>query len=122
MTTVAFLTNDLLFQSRFASIATAANVRLVADRTTDRLVAKLADDADVRLVIVDLTLEVGDLAEAIASLKNRCPVAITIAYGPHVHEAKLQRATEAGFDQVMTRGQFDRQMQTLLTNLDSNLK
>jgi len=119
MTTVAFLTNDLLFQSRVASIATAANVTLVADRTPEKLIAKLAEDSDVRLVMVDLTLEVGDLAIALETLKNRCPKASTIAYGPHVHEAKLQRAVEAGFDQVMTRGQFDRQMHSLLTGVAS---
>ncbi len=116
MTTVAFLTNDLLFQSRFASVATAANVALVADRTPERLVSKLTDDSDVRLVIVDLTLEVGDLATALETLRKRCPNASTVAYGPHVHEAKLQRAVDAGFDQVLTRGQFDRQMLTLLTD------
>ncbi len=120
MNTVAFLTNDLLFQSRLASIATAVNIRLVADRTPERLVAKLTDDSEVRLVMVDLTLELDDLAIAFETLKHRCPNASTIAYGPHVHEAKLQRAREAGFDEVMTRGQFDRQMHSLLTGASSN--
>jgi DNA-binding NarL/FixJ family response regulator len=114
MPTVAFLTNDLLFQSRLSSMATASKVQLVADRAPERLIAKLAQDAMVKLIIVDLTLDTGELAESLATLKNRCPGAISIAYGPHVHEAKLQRAVEAGFDQVMTRGQFDRQMQAIL--------
>ena len=122
MNTVVFLTSDLLFQSRVASIATAANVRLVADRTPERLIAKLPEDSGVRVVMVDLTLEVGDLAIALGTLKDRCPGATTIAYGPHVHEAKLQRAVEAGIDQVMTRGQFDRQMHSLLTNLDPRVE
>jgi hypothetical protein len=32
----------------------------------------------------------------------------TLAYGPHVHETWLVAAKEAGFDTVMTQGQFDR--------------
>jgi len=100
-------------------MATAANVQLVADRTPERLVAKLSEDAEVKLIIVDLTLTLADLAEALSTLKSRCPNALSIAYGPHVHEAKLQRAVEAGFDQVMTRGQFDRQMHSLLSNAAS---
>ena len=114
MSTVAFLTSDLLFQSRVASIASSGGLRLVADRTPEKLAAKLADDSDVQLVIVDLTLDLSDLAAAIDLLKMRCPQAMTVAYGPHVHEVKLQRAIDAGFDQVMTRGQFDRQMLSLL--------
>ena len=120
MSTVAFLTNDLLFQSRVASVASIENVRLVADRTPERLIEKLTNESEVRLVIVDLTLDLNDLATALESLKVRCPQAVTVAYGPHVHEAKLRRAIEAGFDQVMTRGQFDRQMLSLLAGEDSS--
>ncbi len=97
-------------------MATAERVLLVADRTPDRLVAKLAPEAVVKLIIVDLTLEIGDLSEALATLTARCPNAMSIAYGPHVHEAKLQSAVEAEFDQVMTRGQFDHQMRSLLSS------
>ncbi len=120
MSIVAFLTADLLFQSRAASLAASANVRLIADRTTEKLIGKLADGDGVRLVIVDLTLELSDLKTAIDSLTTHCPNATTVAYGPHVHEAKLQRAVEAGFDQVMTRGQFDRQMQSLIYGEESS--
>jgi hypothetical protein len=32
----------------------------------------------------------------------------TLAYGPHVHETWLAAAGDAGFETVMTQGQFDR--------------
>ena len=37
-----------------------------------------------------------------------------IAYGPHVDEAVLADAAEAGCDQVLTRGQFNKQYPELL--------
>jgi len=120
MSIVAFLTNDLLFQSRVASVATNAGVQLVADRTPDRLIAKLVEGASVRLVIVDLNLELSDLSQALVTIKAHCPYARSVAYGPHVHEARLQRAAEAGFDQVLTRGQFDRQMISLIAGESSS--
>jgi DNA-binding NarL/FixJ family response regulator len=116
MTTIAFLTNDLLFQSRVASIAKAENVALLADRTAERLTAKISPEAEVRLIIVDLTLDINDLTNCLAAFKEKFPKAFSVAYGPHVHEGKLQRAVEAGFDQVMTRGQFDREMHSLLSS------
>ncbi|MDZ4851742.1 MAG: histidine kinase [Pirellulaceae bacterium] len=116
MATVAYLTSDLLFQSRVSSAASAIDVRLVADRNPDKLIAKLTEVADVQMLIVDLTLEVEDLGAIVVAFKSHCPMARTVAYGPHVHEAKLQRAVEAGFEQVMTRGQFDRQMNALLAS------
>ena len=119
MSIVAFLTSDLLFQSRVASVAKNASVQLVADRTPERLIAKLVDGQSVQLIIFDLTLETSNLAEALSSIKAHCPAARSVAYGPHVHEARLQRAVEAGFDQVLTRGQFDHQMVSLIQLDDS---
>ena len=119
MSIVAFLTSDLLFQSRVASVAKNAGVQLFADRTPEKLIAKLVDGQSVQLIIFDLILETGDLVEALNSVKAHCPAARSVAYGPHVHEARLQRAVEAGFDQVLTRGQFDHQMVSLI-QMDSN--
>lgn len=65
------------------------------------------------LLLVDLGtpgLDVTALAEAM-------PAAIieqAVAYGPHVHEAKLQNAVEAGFGRVMSRGQFSAQVSRLI--------
>jgi hypothetical protein len=37
-----------------------------------------------------------------------------VAYAPHVHEDRLRAATEAGCNEVLSRGQFDRQMDDIL--------
>jgi hypothetical protein len=37
-----------------------------------------------------------------------------IAFGPHVHAEKLQAAEAAGCNLVLTRGQFDSEMETIL--------
>lgn len=111
---IAFLTNDLIFQSRVASIASSSHNRIVADRTVERLLMKLDKEVDVGVIIVDLGLDHGDLSDLLSTFKAKYPQAKSIAYGPHVHEARLKRAVDAGFDQVMTRGQFDRQMNAII--------
>jgi hypothetical protein len=44
------------------------------------------------------------------------PPKAIIAFGPHVHEAKLADAKAAGCDLVLTRGQFDAQMDKLIAD------
>lgn len=80
-------------------------------------VAALVSQAEsgVDMVILDLTTSRLNVAEAIAQLRalSKPPKSI-IAYGPHVQEAALQAAQEAGCDLVLTRGQFNAQMDELL--------
>lgn len=111
---IAFLTKDLLFQSRIVGAAKASDVACVADRTVDGLLRRVADSSELRLWIIDLTLEIGALQEIAAHVRDASPSAKIVAYGPHVHEARLQEAANAGFDQVMTRGQFDHQFASLI--------
>jgi hypothetical protein len=106
---IAFLTKDLMFQSRVSSAAKSVSVALVADRSVERLLPRLADPVTIPLWIIDLTLELDDLAAVYNAIHNASPDAEMIAYGPHVHVAKLEAAAAAGF-KVLTRGQFDHQM------------
>jgi hypothetical protein len=117
---VAFLTKDLMFQSRVSSAAKSMSLALVADRSVERLVARLAEPATVRLWVIDLSLELDDLTAARHAIAEASPEAACIAYGPHVHADRLEQASVAGFDQVLTRGQFDHQMMTILGSLISD--
>lgn len=107
-----YLTGDLLFSSRVAGVAKQASAQL---RTIGSVAALLqAEPADGDLVILDLTFAGLDVARDIPLIKQRFENAKLVAYGPHVHAAKLQAAAESGADLVLTRGQFDSQMASLL--------
>jgi DNA-binding NarL/FixJ family response regulator len=107
---IAFLTKDLMFQSRVASLAKFRNLGFVADRSLEKILGRVEEPSEIRLWIVDLTLDQVDLTDVRTTVSEQSPNATLIAYGPHVHESRLQQAVAAGFDHVLTRGQFDRDM------------
>ena len=63
-----------------------------------------AGAAGADVVIVDLARFAGDVAE----LRAQAPDARIVAYGPHVDDALLRGATDAGADAVLARSQFFR--------------
>jgi DNA-binding NarL/FixJ family response regulator len=112
MAAVLFLTSDLMFSSRVLGAAKSfgVGVELVADPSA--VLKKVT--ADGRLAIIDLTMERLNLPAAVQAIKAGAPAAKIVAYGPHVDEAALVDATEAGCDLVLTRGQFNQQYPSLL--------
>ena len=111
---VLFVTNDLMFYSRVAAAADRAGLALQTVRSLEELTQPLLADG-VELLILDLSFAAIDPAEWVAQLRELAseppPV---VAYAPHVHTAKLEAARSAGCTEVLTRGQFDRQMDALL--------
>ena len=109
---VLFLTTDLMFSSRVAGAAKSSGVavELVADPSA----APNKLTAGCRLALIDLTLERLNLPAAVQAIKAGAPAAKIVAYGPHVDEAALVDATDAGCDLVLTRGQFNQQYPSLL--------
>jgi CheY-like chemotaxis protein len=65
-------------------------------------------------VLVDLTTPGLDVRELIAKLRAGERPPSVVAYAPHVHEQTLAAAAEAGCDLVLTRGQFNGQIDGLL--------
>ena len=111
--TALFLTDDLMFASRVGAQANALNVTI----ETVNSVAHLDESLSCQpiLFVVDLAAVATDqLRSTITMVRDRAPDATIIAFGPHVWEAKLLAAQEAGCDQVLTRGQFHKDMTTLL--------
>ena len=104
-----------MFSSRIVSAAQAQGVpiTLVADQAA--LPEKIA--ADCRLALVDLSLDLLNLPAAVKAVRAGAPAARVIAYGPHVDEAALADAKEAGCDEVLTRGQFNKQYAELLASV-----
>ena len=58
-------------------------------------------------MILDLNVASVQADTALPKLREACPSGTTfMAVAPHVHTAKIESAKKAGFDRVLTRGQF----------------
>lgn len=106
--TVIFLSGDLIFAGRVRAACEAAEMRFTfAASLPPQSDEPGADEAEVRWVILDLATRSGITHTIVPEVRQRYPGARLIAYAPHVHTARLAAARQAGFDDVMTRGQFD---------------
>ena len=111
---VLFLTKDLLFYSRVAGVAQSRQIELSVVSEADQLLANTSAN-QVELVLLDLSTSSCDPKQLLPQLRRlaRPPKAV-VAFGPHVHEAKLAAAEEAGCDQVLSRGEFNNRMTEVL--------
>jgi DNA-binding NtrC family response regulator len=111
---ILHLSSDLMFQSKISSAARAAGSECMVDRSATKLVERVEDPARVHLVLIDLTLGSVDLSADIPLLHQNFVNSKVIAYGPHVDVERLTLAEECGADQVLTRGQLDREMTVIM--------
>jgi CheY-like chemotaxis protein len=114
---VVTLTSDLTVASMVRGAAERVGARSAMALDVDSLVRRLQEAAGPALVLVNLEtrgLEIAPLMARIAALETR-PLAV-IAFGPHVHEAKLQAARDAGCDKVLTKGGFHAQAAELIAS------
>jgi CheY-like chemotaxis protein len=89
-------------------------ISVSAVASTDAAVERV-ENASIDLAICDLSAPGADPLTLVARLRQRQPNLAIVAYAPHVHEDRLRAATEAGCSEVLTRGQFDRQMDDVLS-------
>lgn len=118
---IVYLAADLLWATRIKSTADGLGLPCRPVRTLEMLEARLADGG-VSALIVDL-----DTAEAGLALIERLhsPSASDeerairiLAFGPHVQKELFQLARDAGADEVLARGVFDRNLPEILVNLE----
>jgi CheY-like chemotaxis protein len=76
----------------------------------------LYEEERPRLVLLDLTTPGLDPRALFDRLSEPRPK--VIAFGPHVHEDRLQAARDAGCNLVLPRGQFFVQLERFLTSCD----
>ena len=107
------LSRDLMFSSQATGAANAAGFETSTVPSIDGIALE-----EPHVVILDLTSPGLDVASTVASLKQT--QAIVVAVGPHVHEAKLSAAQEAGCDAVLTKGQASRELGAVLAKLTSD--
>jgi len=101
-----YLTSDLFFSSRVTSLARELDWPLEMAATVEAARRK-ADNDDVSLLIVDLGKFAAQLPELVAEFRPRFAQLHVVAYGPHVNEAALEGARQAGCDEVLSQGQFN---------------
>ncbi|HEX4146004.1 MAG TPA: hypothetical protein VHY91_21060 [Pirellulales bacterium] len=100
------LSTDLLGASKIAGAAQRAGCTLATAASVAALMARIAA-APAHLVVIDLGTTRDDLAGLVGALRALPePPAAVLAFGPHVHEQRLQSARDAGCDAVLSRGQF----------------
>ncbi len=112
---IIHLTKDLLFCSRVGLAADELGIDLQTALGCAQLENALADQ-ELQAVLVDLECP-GFRLEDVAEWKTRKPALRVIAYGPHVQTDRLANAAAAGCDAVLSRGQFDRSIVSLLKEL-----
>lgn len=100
---VFLLSGDLMFASKVRAAVDALGGRFAMGGNLpgdDAVVAELTH------VVLDLSTRSKLVATLTPQCAERSPNATTIAYGPHVQVDRLAAARQAGFDRVLTNGQF----------------
>jgi DNA-binding NarL/FixJ family response regulator len=111
---IALFSNDLMFQSRISATAKSQGSELVVARSWEMLRSKLSAEDSLDLAIFDLSFRSLELNETVRLVKQDYPKSSTLAYGPHVDTESLRSAAQIGIDHVLTRGQFERDMEQWL--------
>jgi len=105
---------DLLFSSRVAAAGERAGVSVVTALGPAALIDRLSEFPG-SLVILDLGQSGLDIAAIVLQLRAlpHGPREI-VAFGPHVQSERLEAARAAGCDHVLSRGQFNSQIDEIL--------
>lgn len=108
------LSPDLMLASQAIGAAQRAGCTLETVATEAQLALRLESTKEA-WVAVDLTTPGLKIAALVATLRDLAePPASILAFGPHVQSVRLDAARAAGCDQVLTRGQFHAQLESIL--------
>ena len=114
---LALLSQDLMLGARVEGAARQVGLSIWNVREQHAAVVAAADP-ETRLLLVDLRTPTLDVATLVQAVRDACDQPLPIvACGPHVHEAKLAAANQAGCNAVITRGQLDRELDAILADL-----
>ena len=114
--TILLLSGDLMFASRVAGAAARLGATLDTIASPEALSNRLACVEPGALIVVDLTARGFDPGKWVPQFRAATnPPRAIVAYGPHVHDALLTAAGEAGCDRVFSRGEFNARMDEILS-------
>ncbi len=101
---VLLLSGDLMTQSKINSVTQSLGLTTIPASSVARLFEAARETS---IVVLDLAIQSYELADVVAQLRSlHVPPRAVLAFGPHVHRARLQSAVDAGCDAVFSRGQF----------------
>lgn len=105
---VVLFSSDIMLLSSVSGAVRAAGLAFFAGTDLTEVVEQLSRQSS--MLCFDLGAPSGDPLQ-IAQLIPAVVLKRSIAFGPHVHTARLELAKQAGFGKVMSRGQFVAKMQ-----------
>ena len=108
---IVFITADLMMASNASAHAQQQGIKISQVSTAQRGL-EMVQEHRPQLLLVDLQcpgLDIPALGNSLGSLADSISP-LTIAFAQHVETDKLQAAKDAGFDQVLTRGQMNSQV------------
>ncbi len=108
---VLVVCSDLFFSTQVANMVRQAGFEAVLEMQSARAIGLLSSGC-WEGVVVDVEAAGLDVPALIASLGEE-PRPRVVAFGPHVHTAKLDAARDAGCAAILTRGQISSQPQGL---------
>ena len=116
---VLFYTRDLMFISQVSGEVRERGGTYITVSSGQELLDH-AMNQQTDLVVLDLSVPKSNPAQVVTSLRQltKAPRSI-VGFAPHVHEQKLKAAKEAGCDVVLSKGQFHRELTTLLDQIIS---
>jgi CheY-like chemotaxis protein len=113
--TVIAVVDDMFFASKIRATAEALGVNISFPRSKEALIEKLAQ-TQPDLILVDLHNEKLDALELAKEIKAQESAATLLGFFSHV-EVELQRnALSSGFDRVIPRSVFARDLAEILTS------
>ncbi|HSE34008.1 MAG TPA: response regulator [Pyrinomonadaceae bacterium] len=119
--TVIAIVDDMFFASKIRSTAEALGVNVSFSRSKEAVIEKLAQ-TQPNLILVDLHNQKLDALELAKEIKAQAPAVTLLGFFSHV-EVELQRnALSAGFDQVIPRSIFARNLAQILTTKNRSTK
>ncbi|MEM7782999.1 MAG: hypothetical protein AAF939_12515 [Planctomycetota bacterium] len=114
---IVFLTTDLMMASNARSHARQHSVTVKTAESESNTVEVIQADRP-HLLLVDLQtpgLNIESLGEQIRKMSDSM-TPLTVAFAQHVNVDLLEKAKTAGFDQVLTRGQFNNQIGRIISD------
>jgi hypothetical protein len=110
---VLHLCNDLMLIGKVSAWAKARQLAYRNASSLSKFETCLQEDPVTR-VAVDLQFPALDIDWVVERVRSQSPTIELIGYAQHVMTELIEAATYAGFQEVLTRGQFDRSFAKLL--------
>lgn len=111
---ILLVSGDLTTNAAVTGAAQRQGFSLVVALHVDGMIETLKSDP-AKLVILDLSSIADEPAAIMARLRDlHTPPTRVAAFGPHVHQNRLDAARAAGIDHVLSRGAFFSQMDDLV--------